>query len=396
MADLICVAFDQPDTADKVLHALTAMSKEQLIDLEDACVVVRPAEGEPQIKQMMPLTKIGALSGGSSGALVGCPGRPAVPQSARRHGDRRRRRCGHRCPGRQPVRLRHQRRFHQGPGQQDQAEQLGPVPADPQGHRRQGARAAQAEGFTGHVLQTNADQRAGRRAAQGDRRRAPPRRPDDRPAGAGTSRRRPPLPPRNQRRRRIHGEPEPGRTARAGAATAATVTLWANATQTVFGEGPADARDPVRRRAARATRRTGRGARSSAPPASCSIGRWPRPASTARRSTSPTRSSTSSSSRAASAASTRSPTTRRCSPASPGWRASSRAVTAAARRGPGRHRRAVADRPHGDHRQGARPLPALSAGPAPVRHRAPVLPAAAARRAGAGGGVSPLRRGAAA
>jgi uncharacterized membrane protein len=71
MADLICVAFDAPDTADKVLHALTAMKKEQLIDLEDACVVVRPAEGEPQIKQMMPLTKIGALSGGSSGALWG-------------------------------------------------------------------------------------------------------------------------------------------------------------------------------------------------------------------------------------------------------------------------------------------------------------------------------------
>lgn len=71
MTDLICVAFDAPDTADKVLHALTAMKKEQLIDLEDACVVVRPAEGEPQIKQMMPLTKIGALSGGSSGALWG-------------------------------------------------------------------------------------------------------------------------------------------------------------------------------------------------------------------------------------------------------------------------------------------------------------------------------------
>ena len=71
MADLVCVAFDQPDTADKVLHALTAMSKEQLIQLEDACVVVRPPEGEIQLKQMMPLTKVGALSGGSSGALWG-------------------------------------------------------------------------------------------------------------------------------------------------------------------------------------------------------------------------------------------------------------------------------------------------------------------------------------
>jgi uncharacterized membrane protein len=65
------VAFDHPDTADKVLNALTAMSKEQLIELQDACVVIRPAEGEPQLKQMVPLTKIGAMSGGSSGALWG-------------------------------------------------------------------------------------------------------------------------------------------------------------------------------------------------------------------------------------------------------------------------------------------------------------------------------------
>ena len=71
MADLIVVAFDQPDTADRVLHELTAMGKEQLIQLEDACVVIRPPEGEIQLKQMVPLTRVGALSGGSSGALWG-------------------------------------------------------------------------------------------------------------------------------------------------------------------------------------------------------------------------------------------------------------------------------------------------------------------------------------
>ena len=42
MADLVVVAFDRPDAADRVLHQLTALSKEQLIQLEDACVVVRP------------------------------------------------------------------------------------------------------------------------------------------------------------------------------------------------------------------------------------------------------------------------------------------------------------------------------------------------------------------
>lgn len=71
MADLVVVAFDKPDTADHVLHQLTAMGKEQLIQLEDACVVIRPPEGEIQLKQMVPLTKVGALSGGSSGVLWG-------------------------------------------------------------------------------------------------------------------------------------------------------------------------------------------------------------------------------------------------------------------------------------------------------------------------------------
>jgi len=71
VADLIVVAFDQPDTADKVLRELTAMGKEKLIELEDACVVVRPPEGEIQLKQMLPLTRLGALSGASSGALWG-------------------------------------------------------------------------------------------------------------------------------------------------------------------------------------------------------------------------------------------------------------------------------------------------------------------------------------
>ena len=71
MAELIVVAFDQPDTADRVLSELGTLGKEKLIELEDACVVVRPPEGEVQLKQALPLTKVGALSGASSGALWG-------------------------------------------------------------------------------------------------------------------------------------------------------------------------------------------------------------------------------------------------------------------------------------------------------------------------------------
>jgi uncharacterized membrane protein len=41
MADLVCVAFDDPTTASKVLAELTALQKEYLIKLTDACGVVR-------------------------------------------------------------------------------------------------------------------------------------------------------------------------------------------------------------------------------------------------------------------------------------------------------------------------------------------------------------------
>jgi uncharacterized membrane protein len=41
MADLVCVAFDDPTTADRALTDLTALQKEFVIQLKDACVVVR-------------------------------------------------------------------------------------------------------------------------------------------------------------------------------------------------------------------------------------------------------------------------------------------------------------------------------------------------------------------
>ena len=71
MADLICVAFEDPTTADRALTELTALQKEFVIELKDACVVVRPPEGEIQLHQAMPLTKAGAVTGGTSGALWG-------------------------------------------------------------------------------------------------------------------------------------------------------------------------------------------------------------------------------------------------------------------------------------------------------------------------------------
>jgi uncharacterized membrane protein len=45
MSDLVVVGFKGEDTADQVLNKLQAMQKEYLIDLADACVVVRDASG---------------------------------------------------------------------------------------------------------------------------------------------------------------------------------------------------------------------------------------------------------------------------------------------------------------------------------------------------------------
>jgi len=71
MADLICVAFDDATTADRALTELTALQKEYLIELKDACVVVRSPDGEVHLHQSVPLVKNGAIAGGTSGALWG-------------------------------------------------------------------------------------------------------------------------------------------------------------------------------------------------------------------------------------------------------------------------------------------------------------------------------------
>jgi uncharacterized membrane protein len=71
MSDLVAVSFKGEDTADQVLNKLAALQKEHLIDLEDACVVVRDASGNVRLKQAMNLVGAGAASGGLSGAMWG-------------------------------------------------------------------------------------------------------------------------------------------------------------------------------------------------------------------------------------------------------------------------------------------------------------------------------------
>lgn len=71
MSDLVVLGFEKAGSADAVLTELRALQKEHLIDLEDACVVVREGEGHPQVKQAVNLVGVGAATGGGWGLLWG-------------------------------------------------------------------------------------------------------------------------------------------------------------------------------------------------------------------------------------------------------------------------------------------------------------------------------------
>lgn len=71
MSELVVVGFDNPNDADRVLTQLTRLQKEYLIDLEDAVVAIRSADGSVRIKQSVNLVSMGATSGGLRGAMWG-------------------------------------------------------------------------------------------------------------------------------------------------------------------------------------------------------------------------------------------------------------------------------------------------------------------------------------
>ena len=71
MSNLVVLGFDGIHTADDALNKLRSLKKEYLIDLEDACVVEREKTGKVYIKQAVNLTALGAVAGGSRGALWG-------------------------------------------------------------------------------------------------------------------------------------------------------------------------------------------------------------------------------------------------------------------------------------------------------------------------------------
>ena len=71
MSDLVVLGFQDKHRADEVLLAMQRMEKEHLVDLEDACVVVRDERGKVKLKQVQHLVASGSVHGGLWGLFIG-------------------------------------------------------------------------------------------------------------------------------------------------------------------------------------------------------------------------------------------------------------------------------------------------------------------------------------
>jgi len=71
MSTLVVVSYDNIYKAEEVRMTLRKMQKDYLLDLEDAVVAVKDANGKVKLHQAINLTAAGALSGGFWGALIG-------------------------------------------------------------------------------------------------------------------------------------------------------------------------------------------------------------------------------------------------------------------------------------------------------------------------------------
>ena len=71
MSDLVVIAFPTEAKAEEVRQKLLAMQKEYLIELDDAVVAAKDAQGRIKLNQLINTTTAGAVSGTFWGALIG-------------------------------------------------------------------------------------------------------------------------------------------------------------------------------------------------------------------------------------------------------------------------------------------------------------------------------------
>jgi uncharacterized membrane protein len=68
---LIVIGYESEIKAEEVRLALLKLQREYLIDLGDAVVAVREADGTVKLRQLVNTTAVGAVSGGFWGTLIG-------------------------------------------------------------------------------------------------------------------------------------------------------------------------------------------------------------------------------------------------------------------------------------------------------------------------------------
>jgi uncharacterized membrane protein len=71
MSNLVVIAFPTEAKAEEVRQKLLAMQKEYLIELDDAVVAAKDAQGRIKLNQLINTTRVGAVSGTFWGALIG-------------------------------------------------------------------------------------------------------------------------------------------------------------------------------------------------------------------------------------------------------------------------------------------------------------------------------------
>ncbi|WP_298613509.1 DUF1269 domain-containing protein [uncultured Thiothrix sp.] len=71
MSTLVAIGFDDEKTAFAMREKLVSMQKEYLIEMEDAVVVTKSAEGKIKLHQAVNLTTAGAVGGSFWGMLIG-------------------------------------------------------------------------------------------------------------------------------------------------------------------------------------------------------------------------------------------------------------------------------------------------------------------------------------
>lgn len=71
MSTFVAIKYDDPHKGEEVRLELLKLQREYLIDLEDAVVAVKNADGKLKLNQAVNLTAAGAVTGGFWGTLIG-------------------------------------------------------------------------------------------------------------------------------------------------------------------------------------------------------------------------------------------------------------------------------------------------------------------------------------